>query len=500
MLPSVGTGGTVRSGGGGMAARPSTGGGGTFVSRPSLATGGSGGLLRPAPRYTLIPKVAYTGIKTQAPRPTATTKTEFLPPIVPGGLQNPYGSGIEAFEPGTQIWEEPEEIVLDQGQSENPLLYGYADAYNAVQISKAEESQAAAMSAMSATAGGGSVTMSAGSVSGVPYADLFNAAARKYGISAALLAGVAKAESGFNPRAGSPAGAQGLMQFMPSTAAGMGVNPWDPASAIDGAARYLRANLDRFGSISLALAAYNAGPGAVSKYGGIPPYAETQAYVPRVLGYMEGYGGSASTTRIAASAPPQPVIKTLGSGAVSMVLQAAKTMLGKPYIWGGTTSRGVDCSGLIYYAFNAAGVKIPRLRAIDYGRMGTAVPASQARPGDIVYWDNPNTTTDHVGIYLGDGTVIQAPTTGDVVKVSRVWGNPTYRRIVDDGGFSRVATPSGAPTLAYNGRPVSTAFAMSGNQALEGLQNFTFTPGMARRVSVGSPVQLRARSGGGGGA
>jgi hypothetical protein len=149
----------------------------------------------------------------------------------------------------------------------------------------------------------------------------------------------------------------------------------------------------------------------------------------------------------------------------------AKGMLGKPYIWGGTTSRGVDCSGLIYYAFNAAGVKIPRLRAIDYGRMGTAVSAAQARPGDIVYWDNPNTTTDHVGIYLGNGHVIQAPTSGDVVKISQVWGNPTYRRIVNDGNFTTGPTPSGGTQQMYGGRPVSALFNynVNGNTALEGL-------------------------------
>ena len=73
------------------------------------------------------------------------------------------------------------------------------------------------------------------------------------------------------------------MQFMPATAQEMGVDPWDPASAIDGAARYLRNSLDRFGSVDLAVASYNAGPGAVARHGGIPPYPETQNYVRTVL-------------------------------------------------------------------------------------------------------------------------------------------------------------------------------------------------------------------------
>src|SRR5690606_29469542 len=114
----------------------------------------------------------------------------------------------------------------------------------------------------------------AGSVTSVPYANLFNLAGVRHGVDPRLLAAVAQVESGFNPSAVSRAGAQGLMQFMPGTAAGLGIDPLDPAQAVDGAARYLRSQLDRFGSVELALAAYNAGPGAVSRHGGIPPYAE----------------------------------------------------------------------------------------------------------------------------------------------------------------------------------------------------------------------------------
>ncbi len=126
-------------------------------------------------------------------------------------------------------------------------------------------------------------------LAGVPYADLFSRAASRHGVDASLLAAVAQQESNFNSSAVSPAGAQGLMQFMPATAAGLGVNPLDPTSAVDGAAKYLSQLTRQFGSTDLALAAYNAGPGTVTRYGGIPPYPETQNYVRNVLTKAEAY-------------------------------------------------------------------------------------------------------------------------------------------------------------------------------------------------------------------
>jgi soluble lytic murein transglycosylase-like protein len=115
----------------------------------------------------------------------------------------------------------------------------------------------------------------------VPFGAEITAAAKKHGIDPALLAGLVKQESGFNPNAGSPAGARGLAQLMPGTAAGLGVTDvLDPVQSLDGGAKYLRQQLDAFGGdVTRALAAYNAGPGAVQRYGGVPPYAETQNYV-----------------------------------------------------------------------------------------------------------------------------------------------------------------------------------------------------------------------------
>jgi soluble lytic murein transglycosylase-like protein len=160
----------------------------------------------------------------------------------------------------------------------------------------------------SATAGAPGATGAPGA--NTPYAAEIDAAAAKYNVDPALLRALIRQESNFNANATSPAGARGLTQLMPGTAAALGVDPSVPAQAIEGGAKYLRQQLDKFGGDpAKALAAYNAGPGAVQRYGGVPPFAETQNYVRKVLAYAAEYRQAAPAASAAASVTtPAPTV------------------------------------------------------------------------------------------------------------------------------------------------------------------------------------------------
>jgi cell wall-associated NlpC family hydrolase len=212
-------------------------------------------------------------------------------------------------------------------------------------------------------------------------------------------------------------------------------------------------------------------PGSYSQQRvGVPnPYGRgLQAFEPNTL-FFDGYGKAKGDSDASKLEEQQANAKgptltndgqTLGNatGQIGKAIQAAMTLAQRavPYVWGGTSANGVDCSGLLYYAFNAAGIKMPRYRAVDYGHMGKAVSLEEARPGDIIYYDEPG-DTDHVGIYIGNGQMIQAPQSGDHVRVSSI-GHPTsIRRLFDDDLFGMTATPTGT-AVSYNGRPYSPSY------------------------------------------
>ncbi len=177
-------------------------------------------------------------------------------------------------------------------------------------FSTALQNATAATQTSFATQAAGTATTSASPTStssslpaGTPYAAEITQAATANGIDPALLAGLVKQESGFNPNAGSGAGARGLTQLMPGTASGLGVtNILDPVQSLNGGAKYLKQQLDTFGGdVTKALAAYNAGPGAVQRFGGVPPYSETQNYVRIVQANAAAYRGGTSTSSSTAS-------------------------------------------------------------------------------------------------------------------------------------------------------------------------------------------------------
>ncbi len=133
--------------------------------------------------------------------------------------------------------------------------------------------------------------------------DHYERAAKAEGLDVHLLRAVAWTESRGHQDAISPKGALGVMQLMPGTAAELGINPLDPAANLQGGARYLARQLSRFQSVPLALAAYNAGPGAVIRWGGIPPYAETQAYVAQILSRYQGLPAPLAPRKLIAPLP-----------------------------------------------------------------------------------------------------------------------------------------------------------------------------------------------------
>ncbi|MFD5564038.1 bifunctional lytic transglycosylase/C40 family peptidase [Kitasatospora griseola] len=281
-------------------------------------------------------------------------------------------------------------------------------------------------------------------------------------ISAPLLAAQLYQESGFDPNAKSPVGANGLAQFMPGTWSTSGVDGdgdgkrdiWNPSDAIASAASYdceLAKDVAKVPGDPQAnmLAAYNAGPYAVIKYQGIPPYKETQGYVKSIQSLAKSF-----------TAPPDPGVQLALSKEAAGAIYFAQSKLGIDYMWGGTGQTWedgrFDCSGLTQVAFKSVGIDLPRV-ANDQWYSGPHPSRDQLRPGDLVFFANDledPRTIHHVGIYVGGGYMIDAPHTGAKVRYDTI----NQRDYI---GATRV-TPDGAAALPTRNKNDGTITASQG--------------------------------------
>ncbi|MQA85353.1 MAG: transglycosylase SLT domain-containing protein [Streptosporangiales bacterium] len=254
---------------------------------------------------------------------------------------------------------------------------------------------------------------------GIPsnYIALYQEAAAKHGINWTILAGIGRVETNHG-RLDAPgvtsgtnfAGAAGPMQFLLSTWEAYGVdgngdgrkNVYDPEDAIPAAAGYLKAN------------------GAPDDlYGAIFAYNHAGWYVDMVLDWASRYARGGAVA-VAANFGATCVDQALGevpAGVAGKVISYARAQLGKPYVWGAEGPDVFDCSGLTMMAYRSAGISIPRVTH-DQIAFGKRVPEGQEQPGDLVFFRYDSGYIGHVGIVIGGGKMINAPQTGDVVKIA----------------------------------------------------------------------------------
>ncbi|MEU5087541.1 bifunctional lytic transglycosylase/C40 family peptidase [Streptomyces sp. NPDC021356] len=259
-------------------------------------------------------------------------------------------------------------------------------------------------------------------------------------INPALLAAQLYQESGFDPNARSGAAAEGIAQFIPGTWATHGVDGngdgkrdvWDPDDAIPSAASY-DCELAKYvrsvpgDATHNMLAAYNAGADAVIRYGGVPPYAETQNYVKTITTLAESFAA--------------PVARVDPSEQAAGAISYAQSKLGTPYLWGGEGSAEqggrFDCSGLTQAAYRSVGITLPRV-ANDQYNAGPHPQRDELLPGDLVFFSHDpadSRAIHHVGIYVGGGYMIDAPYTGAVIRFDPIDGSDYFgaTRVTEDG-------------------------------------------------------------------
>ncbi|WP_456046735.1 C40 family peptidase [Actinomyces sp.] len=262
------------------------------------------------------------------------------------------------------------------------------------------------------------------------------------GISPALIAAQIAAESNWNESAGSPAGAQGISQFMPATwngGAGMdgdGDGKADinnPHDAIYSQGNYMCAKLKEVDAlltaqsiagnrIELALAAYNAGTGAVESAGGIPINGETEKYVPKIINAIPMYQGADGSLLLASQSG-------IGSGDIAEAIAWAQSIANDDshgYVWGAEGPEHYDCSGLTMQFMARRGIVLPHF-ADTQARMGAEIPEFQAKPGDLIFWSNDDGRSYyHTAIYIGNGQMISADSPTQGINVEPIWGRDQH--------------------------------------------------------------------------
>ncbi|MEI5099166.1 bifunctional lytic transglycosylase/C40 family peptidase [Streptomyces sp. PmtG] len=342
--------------------------------------------------------------------------------------------------------------------------------------------------------GGGNVGLAKGAVPAT-----YQPLVQKWGnlckaINPALLAAQLYQESGFNPRAKSPARAQGIAQFIPGTWATHGIDGdrdgdrdvWDPKDAIPSAASYdcelAKYVKDAPGDPTKnMLAAYNAGAYAVIKYGGVPPYRETQNYVKIITTLEKSFA--------------RPIGRVLPSQQAAGAIYYAQKKLGTEYLWGGNGTSDqngrFDCSGLTLAAYRSVGIDLPRV-ANDQYNAGPHPKRDELLPGDLVFFSddlNNSRAIRHVGIYVGGGYMIDAPRPGAVIRFDPI-DTPDYfgaTRVTEDGAKAvpseppekrekkpekpeKDGEPSGTPTRRPSEEPSGSPSAPSGEPSPEGTE------------------------------
>ena len=266
-------------------------------------------------------------------------------------------------------------------------------------------------------------------------ADVLRAGSVCEGITPPLIAAQIETESAWRADATSNAGAMGIAQFMPATWAAHGLDgdgdgaadPWNPTDAIYSQGAFmcqllaqvdagLAAHAISGDRIELALAAYNAGYGAVESAGGIPQNSETRQYAPRIMSAISAYTGNSVND----SGPAAP-----GSGTTAAIAwaQGIADDDSHGYVWGGEGPQHYDCSGLTQEYASRLGVSLPHLADAQAGYGTTVNSLAEAQPGDLLFWGSG--TYHHVAIYAGDNMMISADSEATGINYEPIWGTVT---------------------------------------------------------------------------